>query len=90
MLMLEEAFNQPVKEGFIRYLDLKDNRKIVMNPFLKIEILELRDKVIDLLNSSSPPPTSKSQNKCNACGLKDACYNEQLVDEKVRGLFKAS
>lgn len=89
MLMLEEAFNQPVKEGFVRYLDLKDSRKIVMNPFLKIEILELRDKVIDLLNSNSLPPTCKSQNKCNACGLKDACYNEPLVDEKVGELLRS-
>jgi CRISPR-associated protein Cas4 len=84
MLMLEEAFNTPVKEGFVRYLDLKDSRKIVMNPFLKIEILELRDKVIDVLNSTSPPATCKNTNKCNACGLREACFNEQLVDEKVK------
>ncbi len=83
MLMLEEAFNTEIKEGFIQYLGVSDLRKVVMNPFLKMEIIELKHKVQDLLNSKVLPPICKNENKCNACGLKDDCFNEKLVNEKL-------
>lgn len=86
MLMLEEAFNTEIKEGFIQYLGVSDLRKVVMNPFLKMEIMELKHKVQELLNSKDLPSICKNENKCNACGLKDDCFNEKLVSEKLKML----
>ena len=76
LLMLQEKANKPIREGFIRYLDTNETRQITMNPFLRDEIIELIKKVNLLLKAKSLPGYVDNENKCNACELKDDCYNE--------------
>jgi len=57
----------------VRYLDHDKDVKITMNPFLKDEVIELKDKVKLLLSSKTPPKRCLNQNKCNSCNLKDRC-----------------
>ena len=79
LLLLQEKVKKPIKEGFIRYLDNDDTRQVTMNPFLRDEILELVEKVNKLLNSDELPSFVDNENKCNACELKDDCFNESKL-----------
>ncbi|MBI5871814.1 CRISPR-associated protein Cas4 [archaeon] len=77
MLSLSEQCQNEIKIGYIHYL--KDNalRKVVMNPFLKDEALDMLAKVRVLLNSSLLPPITTNENKCKNCGLKERCWGMQ-------------
>ncbi|MBW2975163.1 CRISPR-associated protein Cas4 [Candidatus Woesearchaeota archaeon] len=80
-LLMEEKFNTEIKEGFVHYLDTKQKRHIPINPFMRIEVKELIDKVNALLSSYKLPDFEKNQNKCQNCGLKEDCYNEKKLNE---------
>jgi CRISPR-associated exonuclease Cas4 len=66
-MLLQDAFNTAVKEGFVRYLDLRQTRHISMNPFIEIEVRELIKKV-QLLIESGELPDSCGRNICS-CSL---------------------
>lgn len=78
-LLLEEKFNTEIKEGFVHYLDNKEKRHIAINPFMRLEVKELIQKVNNLLNSDKIPGFEKNQNKCSNCGLKEDCYDEKKL-----------
>lgn len=80
-LLLEEKFNTEIKEGFVHYLDTKEKRHIPINPFMRIEVRELIEKVNALLNSNSIPNFEKNQNKCVNCGIKEQCYDEKELNK---------
>ena len=86
MMLLEEKFNQKVNSGFIYYLDSKQKREIVMNEFLKEEIKDLVGKVKSLFNSQIIPNYCGNPNKCEKCGLKDQCYDEKLLNRRLKEL----
>lgn len=83
-LLMEEKFNTEIKEGFVHYLDTKDKRHIPINPFMRIEVRELIEKVNSLLNSEKLPDFEKNQNKCINCGIKEQCYNEKELDKLLK------
>lgn len=85
-LLLEEKFNTVVKEGFVHYLDKNERRYLGINPFLREEILALRDKVKQLLESKEIPELEKNENKCNACGLRKECRDEKFILNKLKQL----
>jgi len=87
-LLLEEKLKQPIKEGFVHYLDADEKRHIAINPFLKEEVKELKEKVRNLLNSAEIPEITENSNKCNVCGLKDKCFNENLLKKTLNDLKK--
>ena len=64
VLLLEEKFNTEIKEGFVNYLDTKQKRHITINPFMRIEVKELIEKVNTLFNSDKIPNFEKNTNKC--------------------------
>ncbi len=82
MLLLEEKYGMEIKGGYVHYLNEDIKFDVIMNPFLKDEIKELVKKTKNILDSSQIPPKIDSKNKCNACSLKDECYNEKLLKEK--------
>ncbi len=83
-LMLEEKLKQPIKEGFVHYLDSDVKRQIVINPFLKQEVKDLKEKVRSLLNSEEVPEHTKNNNKCKVCGLKEQCFDEKLLKKILK------
>ncbi|MBW2981914.1 CRISPR-associated protein Cas4 [Candidatus Woesearchaeota archaeon] len=85
-LLLEEKLKQPIKEGFIHYLDKDIKRQISINPFLKQEVKDLKEKVRNLLNSSEIPEKTENNNKCRVCGLKDKCFDDKLLKNKLNDL----
>ena len=44
-MLMEEKFGQEIKEGFVVYLDKQERRHIAVNPFLKQEVKEIKEKV---------------------------------------------
>jgi len=74
ILLLNEKGNK-IKTGFIEYLDADETRQVRMNPFLRDEIFEIRDKSEELLKSNKLPPIIDNKNKCVSCALKDKCYS---------------
>jgi len=87
-MLLEEKFNTEVKEGFIHYLDVNEKRHIPINVFLKEEINELKNKVKALLESKEIPDFCGNENKCNACGLKEKCFNEKILKKHQKEHLK--
>jgi len=76
-LLLEDKFGMRVKEGFVHYLDYGQKKQLVMNPFLRQEVIDLTKKVIALLKSKELPDFCLNKNKCNSCGLKDICFKKR-------------
>ncbi|MFH1972864.1 MAG: CRISPR-associated protein Cas4 [archaeon] len=73
MLLLSEHYGQEITYGFVDYKG-GNKTKVIMNPFLKDEIFELRDKVNNLIVSKELPAKLEN-NKCDICGLKEECYS---------------
>ncbi|MBN2454297.1 CRISPR-associated protein Cas4 [Candidatus Woesearchaeota archaeon] len=65
-MLLQEAFKTPVNEGFVVYLNLREKRRVAMNPFLEEEVKLLISKVQALLESKElPEPCGKKICGCN-------------------------
>jgi CRISPR-associated protein Cas4 len=86
ILLLNQEHKTKISEGVIRYLDFNEERKVVLNPFLENEIIDLRDKVILLLDSLKIPDFCRPDTKCRNCGLKASCYDEAVLNEKLAEL----
>ena len=87
MLLLEDVYKQPIPKGYVYYLDTLDRRQIISNPFLKDEVLALRDKVIETITSKELPDFLDNKNKCNSCDLKEKCYNKEFMEQRVQEVF---
>ena len=83
-MLLEEHFKKPIKEGFVYYLDSKEKRHISINPFMKEEVKQIVDKILELLESKSLPDFCDNENKCKKCGLRQTCYNEDEVNNLLK------
>jgi len=86
-IMLEEHYNQPVKEAFVTYVDFQERRHIPINPFLHDEIREILQKTRGLLQSRELPDYCGNKNKCASCSLKETCYNPEKVNKRMEELF---
>ena len=82
-LLLQEKFNKQIKEGFVFYLDTKEKRHVVINPFMKDEVKQIVDDIIKLLENNELPDFCNNENKCRKCGLRETCYNE----DEMKNLF---
>ncbi len=87
LLMLSEKAGRDIEKGYIRYLDISENRPIVMNPFLKMKIEELVKKVNDCLSGKELPDFCGSENKCKSCGLRNICYDKAELEKKMKARF---
>ncbi|MBT4174968.1 Dna2/Cas4 domain-containing protein [archaeon] len=54
ILLLSEHYGVEVKEGYVDYKEA-GKRKLVMNPFVRDEVLEIRDKVLAVLDLKEAP-----------------------------------
>lgn len=74
MVLLKNK-GKTIKEGFVRYLDHEQDRQIVFNPFVEEDVKKAIKKVLEILNSDTPPEICENTNKCENCGLKAKCYD---------------
>jgi len=82
-IMLLEKNKMFVREAFVKYLDINEARAVVMNPFLEKKVIESRDKVIELFKSKEIPVICDNKTKCASCSLKEHCFNEKFIKEKL-------
>jgi CRISPR-associated protein Cas4 len=75
MLLLENKFKKAAKEGVVDYINENAKRTVKMNPFLKEEVIKLKDKVKELLNSTQVPPMCGQEKKCEMCGIRKECFD---------------
>ncbi len=79
LLLLEEMHAERPVQGIVRY-SREDERNVVMNPYLRYEVLEVRDKILHMLAHDSIPKYAKEE-KCTSCSMKEQCYDEQSLRE---------
>ena len=82
-LLLEEKYGSSINYGYVHYLDHEEKRLIKINHFLRSEINDLVKKVQTLMVSKEVPGFCGNENKCNACGLKETCSNNELIQNKL-------
>lgn len=63
-MMLEDKFNVQVPEAIIHYVDHNSKRTIVINPFMREEVIETANKVKKCLETKELP---EGCGKCPAC-----------------------
>jgi CRISPR-associated exonuclease Cas4 len=85
-LLLEDAYNVQIKEGFVIYLDINERKHIPINPFLRMEVKDLITKVYALLQSKKLPKFCDSISKCKACGIREKCGNEKEIFDAMNRL----
>jgi CRISPR-associated exonuclease Cas4 len=74
MMLLEDQFNKKADEGVVDYINEKIKRTVKMNPFLREEVIKLKDKVKRLLNSTQVPEMCRHEKKCDKCGIREECF----------------
>ncbi|MBW2987212.1 CRISPR-associated protein Cas4 [Candidatus Woesearchaeota archaeon] len=74
LMLLEDQFNKKADEGVVNYINEKEKRTVKMNPFLKEEVIKLKDKVKDLLNNTQVPEMCGHEKKCEKCGIRNECF----------------
>lgn len=82
-VMLLEKNKMFVREAFVKYLDINQARAVMMNPFLEKRVLETRDSVLNLFKSKEIPVFCDNKNKCNACALKEQCFDEKFIKQRM-------
>lgn len=90
LMLLSEASGgeKEINEGRIIYLDSDKTVPVSLNPFAEKEVKELVSNVKSLLGSDKIPSFCGSENKCNICGLKGDCYDENKLGERLKSLSK--
>jgi CRISPR-associated protein Cas4 len=89
-LLLEEEHNTQIKEGFVTYLDTNQKRHVPVNIFLKQEIMDLMEKVNNLLKNKEIPAICDNEKKCIRCGLKDVCYDKKTLKKRIKEVNKTT
>ena len=89
-LLLEDYLNQSVKEGYIRYLDSNQTRRISINPMMRDEVIKLIAEVTNVLSSKTLPDFCSNFNKCEKCGLRQQCYDKNKMSELMNKRYKQS
>ncbi|MBN1502828.1 CRISPR-associated protein Cas4 [Candidatus Woesearchaeota archaeon] len=74
LLLLGEVLGNKIDIGYINYLDTKEIREVILNPFLEHEVHTTKNKVIELFNRDNAPEPIKQENKCKICELYGQCY----------------
>jgi len=85
MLLLEGEFNIKIARGAVEYLDSGEKREVVNNPFFRKEVIDTRDKVISLLNSTELPGKC-SWKKCPVCYVNKGIFSMENINSRLEGL----
>lgn len=74
IMILNENENTDNRVGFVRYFDSNNfnERKVVFNVMLEEKIIDIINKIKDLMSGISEPKPIRSR-KCESCPLKDYC-----------------
>ncbi len=83
-LLLEDYFNKKTSKGFVHYLDSDSIRPVFVNPFLKAEVMEVKSKVSDLLESKGIPDYCRNELNCRKNHLKNLVLKDAPITESFK------
>ena len=81
MMLVNEKFKVRVTKGAVNYVKENSFREVHHNPFMDYEVLSVRDKVFDLIESDIPRVCGKSY--CQICSYGDD-FDRHLVKKQFR------
>jgi len=81
-LLLKEL-GKNVKNAYIMHLN-REKTALNFNVFLEHEIKEIIEEVKFVLKNKKIPKPLKNKSKCEKCALRNICFNERLIDEKIK------
>jgi len=79
MLLLEDA-GKNVSEAAMKYRGV-DKRVLLMNSFLRQEVIDLIKKTSAVLDSFDSPKHVDNKNKCKSCQFKEMCYDSREFEK---------
>lgn len=82
-LLLEDKFKKQIKEGIVRYLAASEDRIIQIDEQLRKDVIEVRDRVINVFSAKELPGLCDNKKKCDACGMRDVCGNIKLIKKRM-------
>jgi CRISPR-associated protein Cas4 len=83
LMLLEEQLNINLDKGIISYLDSDEERELILNPYIRQEVIETKIKVEKLLSGHNIPEQEKNENKCRNCGLRNECFDEITIKARL-------
>jgi len=83
VMLIEENFGVVLNKGIVSYLDSGEEREVPVNPFMRDEVKRVASEVSALLDSLKIPDHTKNENKCNACNLRDRCYDDGFITTEI-------
>jgi CRISPR-associated protein Cas4 len=82
-MILRHTTGKQVEGGIVRYLEVDETRPVSLNPFLELKVRELQRKVETLLKNTELPERCEHEKKCDACTLKEQCFDDALMSNLV-------
>ncbi|MEM1634530.1 MAG: CRISPR-associated protein Cas4 [Nanopusillaceae archaeon] len=74
LLLRKEFPNYKIPYGIVMYLKNKSKKEIKFFNYKLKKVLELKDKILDILEKQSDPGIIKKINKCKKCFFFNYCY----------------
>lgn len=73
-LLAKEHFKKQTDYGYVHYMDHNQKRKIILNPFSKIDFFNIRDQILSMIETRTPPQILNNK-KCDMCEFKEQCQS---------------
>ena len=86
LMLLQAEKNNNNNKGVVYYLDQQEKREIILNEFMKDEVIGLRQKVSELLKSTTIPGPCHNDG-CPFCKIKELPENRDLLRAKLEEIF---
>ena len=72
-LLLEEAWNIPVKQGYLYSIPLKRAEHILITPHLRKKVIQTVQQIQHIVDSELMPPPPSTQYRCVTCEFRRFC-----------------
>lgn len=77
-LLLEEAWNLPVRHAFLYLIPLRKAERILITPQLKQKVKQTREQIRQMVTQERMPAPPTSQRQCISCEFRRFC-NDVIV-----------
>ena len=72
-LLLEEAWQVPVRRGFLYHIPQRQAEEIPITPALRAKVLRVRAAILESVTRETMPPPPRNRAKCVSCEFRRFC-----------------
>ena len=72
-LVLEEAWQVPVRRGFLYHIPQRQAEEIPITPALRAKVLRVRAAILESVTRETMPPPPRNRAKCVSCEFRRFC-----------------